>query len=140
MRADEILREPLLLEKRIRTLFNEIEHIRKELEPGGADYSSERVQTSEIKDKYPAAMDRILAKEKQIGELNARRQWLLNIRIPQLMESIEDELSALILRNYYFTDLTMWEVSQMMHVSYATAYRYLHKGEADIQKVLDNES
>ena len=90
--------------------------------------------------KASAAMDRILAKEKKIGELNARRQWLINVRIPQLMAGIEDELAALIIRNYYFTDATMWEVAELMHVSYATCYRYRYMGERDMQKVLDAES
>ena len=125
---------------KIKTLYKEIEHIRLGLTPGGVDYASDRVQTSGITDKYPAAMDRILAKEKKIGELNARRQWLLNVRLPQLMDCIQDELSALIIRNYYFTDATMWEVAELMHVSYATCYRYRYMGEADIQKVLDSES
>ena len=140
MRAEEILREPLKLEREIVTLYAEIERIRMGLTPGGVDYASDRVQTSGIYDKYPAAMDRILAKEKKIGELNARRQWLINVRIPQLMAGIEDELAALIIRNYYFTDATMWEVAEMMHVSYATCYRYRYMGERDMQKVLDAES
>ena len=140
MRADEILREPLKLEREIVTLFSEIEHIRMGLTPGGVDYSLDRVQTSELMDKYPAAMDRILAKEKKIGELNARRQWLINVRIPHLMEFIQDDLAESIIRAYYFTDLTMWEVAELMHVSYATCYRYRYMGERDIQNILDAES
>ena len=140
MRAEEILREPLKLEREIVTLFSEIEHIRMGLTPGGVDYSLDRVQTSELMDKYPAAMDRILAKEKKIGELNARRQWLINVRIPHLMEFIQDDLAESIIRAYYFTDLTMWEVAELMHVSYATCYRYRYMGERDIQNILDAES
>lgn len=56
------------------------------------------------------------------------------------MAGIEDELAALIIRNYYFTDATMWEVAELMHVSYATCYRYRYMGERDMQKVLDAES
>ena len=71
MRAEDLLREPLKLEREIVTLYKEIEHIRLGLTPGGVDYASDRVQTSGITDKYPAAMDRILAQKAVAPERQA---------------------------------------------------------------------
>lgn len=139
MRAEDVLREPERLGRRIVILSREIEGARRSLEPGGVDYSADRIQATPV-DKYPAVMDVIIRKEDQLAKLVARRRWLIYERIPLLLEKVTNDLARDIIQAYYTTDATMAEVSEMCHVSNMTAYRYRWQGLADIQKALDAES
>lgn len=139
MRADEVLREPERLGRKILILAREIDRARMSLLPGGIDYSADKVQGNPV-DKYPQVMDIILRDEEKLRELTARRRWLMFERIPKLIASIENDLAKDVVRAYYTTDATMAEVCEMCSISNATAYRYRYMGEADIQKVLDTES
>lgn len=138
MRAEDVLREPERLGRRIIVLSREIECARRSLEPGGVDYSADRIQATPV-DKFPQVMDVIIRKEAQLAELVTKRRWLLFERIPQLLAMVEDDLARDIVTIYYTTDATMAEASEMCHVSNMTAYRYRRKGLEDIQKVLDAE-
>lgn len=140
MRAEDLLREPERLGRKIVILAKEIDRIRNDLLPGGVDYAADRVQGGGGVDRYPPAMDRILAREKKIQELNARRMWLIEERIPWLLSQIQNELARDVVRAYYCEGRnTMEEVAEMLHIAYATAYRYRYMGEDDIQKVIDSE-
>ena len=139
MKAEEVLREPEKLARRIVILSREIEGARRSLEPGGVDYSADRVQASPV-DKYPAIMDVIIRKEEQLAQLVTRRRWLIYERIPGLLEKVTNDLARDIIAAYYTTDATMAEVAEMCSVSNMTAYRYRWMGLADIQKALDAES
>lgn len=139
MRAEEVLREPERLGRRILILTREIESARRSLEPGGVDYSADRIQATPV-DKYPAVMDVIIRKEEQLSKLVARRRWLIYERIPFLLTKVENDLARDIIQAYYTTDATMAEVSELCSVSNMTAYRYRWMGLADIQKALDAES
>lgn len=139
MRAEDLLREPERLERKIRILAREIDRIRLGLLPGGIDYSADKVQGSPV-DKYPQVMDIILRDEEKLRELTARRRWLMFDRIPKLIASIENDLARDVIRAYYTTDATMAEVAEMCSVSNMTAYRYRWMGLEDIQKALDAES
>lgn len=139
MNAERLLKEPARLETKIRILAAQIDKARLSLLPGGVDYSADRVQGGHI-DKYPEAMDIIIAKEEEIRRLNARRLWLVNERIPALIAQIRNELARDVVEAYYTTDATMAEVCEMVNVSNMTAYRYRWMGVDDIQKALDAES
>ena len=140
MRAEDLLREPERLDRKIRILAREIDRIRLGLLPGGIDYTLDRVDGGGGSDRYPAALDRILPREEKIRELNARRLWLLDVRIPWLLSQIRDDLDRDIVRAYYCEGRnTMEQVAELVHVSYATAYRHRDRGVGDVQKILDAE-
>lgn len=139
MKAEELLREPERLERKIKLLVNEIDYQRSTLLPGGIDYSADKVQSSG-NDKYPRVMDIILKDEEMVRELNARRLYLIHERIPALIDQIENELARDVIQAYYLTDATMAEVCDLCSISNMTAYRYRWMGLADIQKALDSEN
>ena len=137
MRAEELLREPERLGRKILILAREIDRIRNDLLPGGVDYAADRVQGGGGFDRYPSAMDRILAREKKITELNTRRMWLIEERIPWLLSQIQNELARDVVRAYYCEGRnTMEEVAEMVHVSRPTAYKYREIGLAEIEALL----
>lgn len=137
MNAERLLTEPERLERKIRILAAQIDKARLSLLPGGVDYSADRVQGGGGADKYPAVMDTIIEKEKQIVELNSRRLWLVNERIPQLIAQIRNDLARDVVDAYYTTDATMEEVCEMCNVSWATAYRYRRIGLDEIDAIIN---
>lgn len=138
MRAERLLTEPQRLETKIRILAAQIDKARLSLMPGGIDYSMDKVQGGGV-DKYPAVLDQILEKEERIRELNARRLWLVNVRIPDLIARIQNETARNIVEAFYTTDATMEEAGAMCDYAVASAYRYREIGLAEIQAILDAE-
>lgn len=138
MKAEQLLRRPERIEKRILVLVTEIDHIRQSLLPGGFDYSLDRVQGGEGADKYPAAMDKIIEREEQIRELIAEREYLINERIPELIALVSDERAQDILRIYYLCRKSLREVAEIVHWSVPTVNRLKHLGLAEIDTHLYN--
>ena len=139
MKAEDILREPERLERKMRILAEEIAQIRASLQPGGVDYAADRVQGGGNRDKYPAAMDRIIEREKRFWELDARRTWLTDIRIPELLELVSDDRSRDVLRCYYICRHSLREVAEIVHWSVPTVNRLRRQGLADIDTHLHSD-
>lgn len=139
MRAEELLREPERIERKILILAREIDRIRQGLYPGGVDYALDRVQGGEGVDRYPAAVDRIIARENRIRELNSRRLWLVEALIPWLLSQIQDELTRDIIELHYCGEpMTMEQIADKVHVARRTVFRKRDAGLEDLQKILDS--
>ena len=140
MRVEELLREPERLERKIVILVREIDRIRNDLLPGGVDYAADRVQGGGGFDRYPPAMDRILQREEKIREINARRLWLIEERIPWLLSQLRDDLDRDIIRAYYCEGRnTMEQVADIVHASRRTVQRHRDAGLEQLQRILDGE-
>ena len=140
MRAEDLLREPERLERKIRILAREIDRIRLGLLPGGVDYTLDRVDGGGGSDRYPAALDRILPREEKIRELNARRLWLIEVRIPWLLSQLRDDLDRDIIQAYYCEGRnTLEQVAEIVHASRRTVQRHRDAGLEQIQKIIDEE-
>lgn len=139
MRAEEELRMPREIEKRIRVQLTRIEQIRGSLLPGGYDYERDKVQGGFPGDKYALAMGKIAEIEERIKTLEEKKEWYENVRIPLLLDQIFDPEARTVIQLHDVMRLSMAETAEILYMSRATAYRIRENGLADIRKFKETE-
>lgn len=139
MRAEEELRMPREIEKRIRVHLARIEQIRGSLLPGGIAYDMDRVQVGFPGDRYAQAMGRISEIEERIKKLEEKKEWYEAVRIPLLLDQVFDPEARTVIHLHDVLSLPMSQTAEILYLSRATAYRLRETGLADIRKYKEKE-
>ncbi|MBR2504669.1 MAG: DUF1492 domain-containing protein [Elusimicrobiaceae bacterium] len=134
MRAEDVLREPLELEKRIQARFRELQEV---IAVAGPDYSQPRVQASDYSDRVPEMAARAIAIKDEIRELQEEFLYKFDEVGPELLQHIEDEDHRDAVNMYYRLGMTMKQTCEALHVSNVTAYKWRDKGIEALQEYLD---
>lgn len=135
MRAEDILNEPERIAGQMRELAAQIGQLRLSLLPGGLDYSVERVQGGSGSDRVEDVLDRIREREERLEVLDARRKWLLRVRLPELLTYIRDPEGRQIVNLYYLYGLRSQEkIGRILHMSTMTVSRKRRAALRDIQE------
>ena len=133
MSAEDILNEPERIAGQMRELAAQIGQLRLSLLPGGLDYSVERVQGGSGSDRVEDVLDRIREREERLEELDARRKWLLRVRLPELLTYIRDPEGRQIVNLYYLYGLRSQEkIGRILHMSTMTVSRKRRAALRDI--------
>lgn len=136
MSAEDILNEPERIAGQMRELAAQIGQLRLSLLPGGLDYSVERVQGGSGSDRVEDVLDRIREREERLEELDARRKWLLRVRLPELLTYIRDPEGRQIVNLYYLYGLRSQEkIGRILHMSTMTVSRKRRAALRDIPNV-----
>lgn len=133
MRTVNELKMPRAIEKTIRVNLERIKLIRDSLLPGGINYDVDRVQSSNMNDRYAAAMARIYDIEKRIDRLQKKRAWYIDERIPYLLKLVKNPDARKVIELHDVFGLPMVQVENILFVSHATAYRLRAQGLAEME-------
>lgn len=133
MSTESIFNEPGRIAGQMRELAAEIGQLRLSLLPGGLDYSMERVQGGSGSDRVEEILDRIREREERLEALDARRKWLLRVKLPELLKYIRDPEGRQIVSLYYLYDMRSQEkIGKILHMSTMTVSRKRRAALRDI--------
>lgn len=133
MSAEELFNEPEKIAEDMKELAAQIGQLRLSLLPGGLDYSMERVQGGSGSGRVEEVLDRIREKEERLEVLDARRKWLLRVKLPELMTYIRDPEGRRIVSLYYLYGMQSQEkIGRILHMSTMTVSRKRRAALRDI--------
>ena len=139
MRAEEELKTPHSINKRIRVQLARIDQIRLSLLPGGMNYDLDRVQGGFPGDRYAEAMGRISEIEERIKKLEEKKRYYETERIPLLLSQVFKPDAVSVLELHILQRMSMQRTADALYMSRSTANRLMKDGLKDIQGYLEKE-
>lgn len=130
MTALDALKQPKEIEKQIRALKAQIKATLETLEPGGVNYSADRVQTSP-RDRFADVMGEVYDLEAKVEKLydqldKSKRRVLL------LLDQVVDKDTRMILNLHDVLEFSMDDVAEIVYISRSKCYTLREQGLSEM--------